>query len=65
MLEVVRKALSTAVDHPKTLKKLMRREMIFGYRKEGLTALEMADADKLEELICTLSILLQTEVYLF
>jgi hypothetical protein len=39
--------------------------MIFGYRKEGLTALEMADADKLEELICTLSILLQTEVYLF
>jgi hypothetical protein len=36
--------------------------MIFGYRKEGLTALEKADMDKLEELIYTLSILLQTSL---
>jgi energy-coupling factor transporter ATP-binding protein EcfA2 len=64
-LEGVKKALSAAVDHPKILKKLMRREMIFGYRKEGLEALEMANVDKLAELISTLSILLQTKVYLF
>jgi hypothetical protein len=43
----------------------MRREMIFGYRKEGLEALEKADVNKLAELIYTLSILLQTKVYLF
>jgi GNAT superfamily N-acetyltransferase len=64
-LERVKKALSTAIDHPKILKKLMKREMIFGHRKEGLAALEKADIDKLAELIYTLSILLQTKVYLF
>jgi hypothetical protein len=47
------------------LKKLIRRELIFGFRKEGLTALEKADIDKLAKLISTLSILLQTQVYQF
>jgi ABC-type ATPase with predicted acetyltransferase domain len=61
----VKKALSIAVEHPKILKKLMRKEMIFGYRKEGLEALEKADVNKLSELVYTLSILLQTKVYLF
>jgi ABC-type ATPase with predicted acetyltransferase domain len=64
-LERDKKALSAAVEHPKILKKLMRIEMIFGYRKEGLTVLEKANVDKLTELISTLSILLQTKVYLF
>jgi hypothetical protein len=64
-LERVKKALSAAVEHPKILKKLMRREMIFGYRKEGLEALENANMNKLAELIHTLSILLQSKVYLF
>jgi hypothetical protein len=43
------------------LKKLVRRKMIFGHIKEGLTAPEMADLDKLAELIFTLSLMLQTK----
>jgi hypothetical protein len=64
-LERVKKALSIATDHPKILKKLMRRDVIFGYREEGLEALEKADVEKLAELIFTSGILLQTKVYLF
>jgi len=44
-LERVKKALSAAVEHPNMLKKLVRRNMIFGHIKEGLTAPEMADLD--------------------
>ena len=64
-LERVREALSPAVTHPKLMKKLTRKEMIFGYRKEGLAALEEVTEDRLEELIFTLGILLQTKTYLF
>ncbi|MEM2984788.1 MAG: hypothetical protein QXL24_06165, partial [Candidatus Jordarchaeaceae archaeon] len=64
-LERVRRALSTGVTHPKLMKKLTRKKIIFGYRKEGLIHLQKTSLEELVELISTLGILLQTKTYLF
>ncbi|MBS7648621.1 hypothetical protein KEJ17_03120, partial [Candidatus Bathyarchaeota archaeon] len=58
-------ALSTAITHPKLMKKLTRKKIIFGYRNEGLIHLQKTSLEELVELISTLGILLQTKTYLF
>ncbi|MBS7649678.1 hypothetical protein KEJ17_08575, partial [Candidatus Bathyarchaeota archaeon] len=63
-LERVRRALSTGITHPKLMKKLTRKKIIFGYRKEGFDRLKETDVDELVDLIFILGILLQTKVYL-
>ena len=64
-LEKVKKALSVGVTHPKLIKKLVRKGIIFGYGKEAFAHLIEADIDELVELISTLQVLLQTKAYLF